>query len=500
MLFIPESGGLFNKREMTLFSGKDNATSIKVGKVTFLPPDTVVRKGESKYVWTVRPSSGLVSWAIIKTDQLIKRELPKGADTISPPGKHYSFATTVWGGVSNISAIFRNLFWIQNPVNPDLGVVAGLGGTSVAPALTGRISYINATDQLEQSQRIGDVAGAVFAKIGQVKAAVDTLTGSVMIGVRGLTLAGVAEATKAACVANVLGNVATAGYSGSFILSAIQSARSLRNALLFYNGLGADEYAFIMNKLNLSDSDFEKALSSIDFDANLTTEETAILTTDERERGSQLAREKFPFLSSEQKINVEKKYLHELARVKLCKEVNFKKVAGSAALEMIKTAGADTSKVVEFVRREVKKEKMKQALLLFATLIGIVSFIITTVYTGGAVLVAGYVLMLVMNVILTGFDTVDMVNSFKNLKSSSKKEIALQACMILLTVGSTALGAAFSGGGAVLIMLLLIGLSMASIQGYGVYRSLKVLKNPETDIPPRVIPEDRAQLLHGPSS
>jgi hypothetical protein len=104
--------------------------------------------------------------------------------------------------------------------------------------------------------------------------------------------------------------------------------------------------------------------------------------------------------------------------------------------------------------------------MVFAIVIGIASFVMTTVLTSGTMLIFGYALMLVMNMIMSGADAQGMYHSMMNIKNLSAKEKLVMAFFVMVTVAVTLAGIVFSGG-AILGVPLIVGLAMLAIQGGG---------------------------------
>jgi hypothetical protein len=317
------------------------------------------------------------------------------------------FGVTAWGVASDVSAVVRNCYWIQNPVNPDPGVVYGLGITSAMGVFTGPMAAAKGVLDLKTAKKTNDVASATFAKIAIAGGVAETAAGATMAVSRTLSLASLKTTSKVIEVAGpIFGWAASISISLSFLFSLVRSVKVLRAA-----------------------TNFRKELAA---------------------KGS--VEEKFIYLLEQSEDPI--------------KKAAYKRAVGGATLDELRKSTVDRAKVVAQVEADLKTQIFKQRLMVFAIVIGIASFVMTTVLTSGTMLIFGYALMLVMNMIMSGADAQGMYHSMMNIKNLSAKEKLVMAFFVMVTVAVTLAGIVFSGG-AILGVPLIVGLAMLAIQGGG---------------------------------
>ncbi len=334
-------------------------------------------------------------------DSAVDRILSPIASTAS------GFAVTAWGLASDVSAIARNCYWIQNPVNPDPGVVYGLGITSAMGVVTGPMSTARAVLQLRTAKKTNDYASATFAKLAIANGIADTAAGASMAVSRGLSLAGLKTMNKTMEVAGpIFGWAASITISLSFLLSAIRSLKTLRAALKFQRELN-------------------------------------------------------------EKQNIESKFAYLLShKDDPIQRAAYERAVGGKTLAELTNVNVNPAEIVAKVEADLKIQVFKQVLTTFAIVVGITSFIMTSVLTSGSTLVFGYAMMLVMNTIMTAADAQAMYQSMMNFKDLSTREKLVMAFFVTITIAATAAGIFFSGG-AILGAPLFIGLGMLAVQGGG---------------------------------
>lgn len=508
--------GLTPGRVTTIY--RKEGESIEVArKVQFLAPSEKDQPGTER-VYTFN-SSGEFSEEVIRVSEFAKERLKqRGGKRKEYEEGSFSYATSLWDGASNISAVARNLFWIENGVDPNPGITKGLGFTSAGGLITGPIHVMDGLSQLQKAKKIGDVAGERLAKMNVAKGGLEVVNGGVMAASRTISLATLHTSSKTMEAAGtVLGNSVTGLSIGIFTIYALRFLRTLVGAVKIFTQIRkkSDEDAFneLIAKLRLNESDYKKALEtfSIKNTADCIKMETAsfvfskeelqIFEKDEVGAIYEKVQAEFAKIdrtnSEYEKVldwnkveeNFAAQILKELARNKMAKEVEYERIIGSKSLELIRNEYASgvfsskaKSKIVKASQKELARHIVMHSLLLFATLIGIVSFIITTVYTGGATLVVGYVMMLVMNIILTGADTQGLFKTMQSLKVASAKQKALMVLFATVIVGITLTGAFFTGGGSMLLTALVVGGLMTSVQAGGMYYAwTKHSKNKLTD-------------------
>ncbi len=472
-------------------------------KVTFLGKGERDQPGTER-VYRVYPS-GKFSEEVIRVDEFAKERLEKTAKKSEYKEDSFSYATSVWNGASNVSAVVRNIFWIQNGVDPNPGITAGLGYTSAGGIISGPINVMDGLAQLKKAKKIGDVAGERLAKINVAKGGLEFASGGVMAASRTVSLASIHTTSKTMQVAgSVLGTTSTAITVSIFSIYALRFLRTLVGAIKMLKGITGksdkDAVSALLAKLSLKVEDYDKALEVIknrnaadlikleSESIELTEEEKKIFQKEEKEEierkiSAELEKidrrdPQYIMVLDWDKVerNLALKYKKELARMKMVKEVEYERIIGSKSLELIKSSysaevltDAKKAEIAAAAQKELANHVVMYGLLLFATLIGIASFILTTIYTGGATLVVAYVMMLVMNIILTSADTQSLFKTALSLKEASTKQKVLMALTLFFIIGVTSVGAFFTGGGSMLVTALVVGALMTSIQAGGMY-------------------------------
>jgi len=500
---------------VTTFDRKEGE-SFEIGrKVRFLPPS---EKGapSTERVYMVYPS-GEFSEEVIRVAEFAKERLKRVAKKTEYQEGSFSYATSVWDGASNISAVARNIFWIENGVNPNPGITKGLGFFSAAGLITGPIHLMDGLSQLKKAKRVGDVAGERLAKLSVLRGGLDIANGGVMAASRTISLVSLHTTSKTIEVAgSALGNFATGLSIGIFAIYAIRFLRTLVGAIKRYREIrdksDGDAFLELMGKLRLEDSDYKKAFERVGIKSGadcinietdsieLSQEEIGVFEESEREKIIQELQNQLSKIDRNDPAykmvldwgKVERNFvalvIKELAHIKMVKEIEHGRITGGKSLELIRGGysaafgEAQQSEIVTIEQKELAKQIVIHSLLVLAVLIGIASFVITTVYTGGAALIVGYVMMLVMNIILTGADTQGLFKSIESLKELSAKQKALMVVFAILIVGVSLTGAFFTGGGSMLVTAIVIGGLMTSVQAGGMYYAWKKQsKNKLTD-------------------
>ena len=481
--------GLFSDK--WYYRGLDGRVSVRTGE-----PDWVNKPGDPgelaegvKRIYILLPSGARAVQAI-KTAQFAAVEFAKKSK-----GSGCKFASALWDGSSWVSGCVRNIFFFFKTPNP--AITAAWGYTSAMGVVWGPVTVVSSLKALKKAKRIGDVAGARLARMGVAKGVLETGSGAVMGGIRTLSLVQLSTTSKAMAVAsNVLGIASTVGFVAIFAIYVARFSRTLAKAVPLLRELkktlGGDGKGFdILEKMaTLSDDERKKCGRVIEFDPNsdqlkkmvtekveLTDKERALLTIDDKdfvEREIKQIKE----LDADERDNLKIRYLKEISHAKMVKEVEYRRIVGGTSLVMIKEYRGKTfstpelslnakEAIVKKAQRELRVKIVEHSLLLFALLIGIASFILTTVFSAGTVAIVGYAMMLVMNVIMTGADTKALIDSSRGLKKLSTKEKVTIAAMMVLTIGIMATSAFFTGGGSLLIVALIIGIMMVGIQGTG---------------------------------
>ncbi len=311
-------------------------------------------------------------------------------------------------GPSTISFLARVAAPITGLDNSGGKFNAGFGITSVGSVVSGYFGYGNAKSAYETAKTVNDVAGMEFAKMDMAKSAVEVGTGVVIAGVRTLTLTGLETANKTGKVAaSVLGNIATVGFGALYLFQFVRSIKELLPVISFSNMLD--------------------------------------------------------------KRGIEDRYTFLEAHAWLANGAEYRKNFGanSLSLTMIKE-GKSAGDVVAQAKKDIAAVKRKHYLMLFATAIAITGFVLTTIFSGGTVFVAGVVMMLTVTLITSALDTKKMVENFKKFRGPIPlKERRVMAIHLALTIASVAAGVVFAGGGAMLTLAVAVGSMMIGAQTGG---------------------------------
>ena len=482
IVFTEVNKGFFSDNVTTHYRGLDGRILVMKGEVTFESGIISSKLSPGLERVYLQLPTGFQCEVVININQFATAEIAKKSK-----GSSFKFASAIWEA-SAISGLFRTAFWIHNPVNPDVGITQGLGYTSAMGVMTGPITVMDSIKNLKKAKKIGDVAGVRLAKMGVAKGVLETGSGAVMGGVRTLNIVSLSTTSKVITVAgSVLGIASSVGFIAIFSIFAVRFARALVTAASLLKNLNAakqvDEAFGALTKMLCldydelikcshvteykTDNEFKKLVTE---KVELTEKEAEILTlSDEEFVNDAISKETDGF------ENLRVRYLKEIARVKLVKEIEYQRTVGGASLSLIREAQkcgdrtpATMERIVKTAKVDLVKQVAKQALFLFAVFVGAASFVITTIFTAGAPLVIGYVLMLVSNLILAGADMSSLIERIKNLKKSSTKEKVVMVFMMVLTMGAMAAGAFFTGGASLLIVALIIGVMMLTVQGSGI--------------------------------
>ncbi len=484
IIFQESTKGLFSNSNTWHYRGLDGRVSIRTGAPDWLKGCSEPLGQGVEKVYVLLPS-GKCAEQVIKIDQFAEVQL-----STKQKGSGCKFASAIWDGSSWVSNCVRGGFSFQ--ANPNLGINQGMGYTSAMGVVTGPITVIDSMKALKKAKRVGDVAGAKLAQMSVAKGVFETGTGAIMGASRTLSLAGLPAANKAAAVAStVLGIAATAGFGAIFAIYAARFARTLARAVPLLVKLrktpseGGEAFGLLTKMLTLDENELKKCGEVIRFKPEsdqllkmvtekieLTEKEANILTmSDQKYVTDEISN--IEGLSDVGRDNLKARYMKEIAHTKMVKEAEYIRSVGAKSLREIKEymkkaplsleqSIMDREKIVKIAQTELSRKVVEQSLLLFAVLIGIVSFILapTLVFVSN-------IMMLVMNIIITGADVKGLLESFSALKKSSTKEKIVIALLMILTIGIMATGAFFTGGGSLLIVALIMGVAMVGIQGSG---------------------------------
>jgi hypothetical protein len=459
---------------------------------------------ETKTVFLDNAQFGVVSGAFAKNKTASSSNL--------------GFAGSLWDLTSNFSAILRNAFWIENRINPDIGITQGIGYTSAVSLFTGPIRMKEAKENYKTAKKTNDYIGKCLSVVAAIRGAMDLLTGAAMTGVRTISLIAASNASKTIKVASsVFGYMSTAFASSLFLVHLGRSLRSFIKAFRALNELNKhsqdDEALTSLNsKLRLGNTeisvehlDHYEKLKKLMKTPKVSEEDKALLTVDEVNSGNLIG---FEDIGSEEIENLdqlkENYRLSELVKIKKRKMAEFERVYGRESLNLVMRAfsegvARDSSQIAEIthglevsskaaqkltpeqlvnlVKAELRKKVLLEALVVIGSIIGIVSFIMTTVYTGGANLLLGYILMMAMNLILSAIDTKDLINRIKNMEKIDTRQKILLSLFTITTLAISVVGCLFAGDTQMFKMALTTSVIMISMQLGGTLYAWKYSKN-----------------------
>jgi hypothetical protein len=499
VLFQETKSGLLGPRTVARFYSQENKMSVKIpraiqffeyngGSTNNLHQVKILEKGSE-------PKSVFVN-----------EEDLKFFDVKGSGNSHLKlgFAGSLWDAVGNFSAIFRNGFWLENRINPDLGITQGIGYTSAVSMFSGPIRIHEAKLAYKTSRKIHDFVGRCLALVGGLRGALDVFTGISMAGCRTFSIIAASKASKLVTTAsNVFGYLATSFASATFIIHVGKSLRSFIvscRALKELNNRGIPHEALLSltskiclenPSITLNCDDKYEALKKI-LKAPLVSEEDKALLTD-TEKNADLGIDDSIFdglkLSKDETESKKENFkLAELIKLKKRKLAEFERVYGSEALKIILSAKKngvkrdetqllhldvksdvsdarlDAKEIVDLVKSQLRRKIFTDAIVFIGSLAGVISVIMTTVYSGGANLLIGYILMMVMNVLLTAIDTNELVNRIKNMDKVDNKQKMLLVLFSVLTIAISVVGCYFAGDTKMFKVALTASVIMISMQ------------------------------------
>lgn len=342
-----------------------------------------------------------------------------------PSGQAYAKLHADWHidrgyATFDISGIIRNIEFFQlDKANP--GITLGLGITSAGGLFSGSLTAYSAYQELKRANRISDIAGQRIAQIRLAQGVVETTSGAVMAGVRTVGLIGLSSTSKTIMAAShILGVTSTVVSCLQFTLLLARFVIRGVQSFKFMNGLSdndAEAYKFLKSQLELTPEDIKQGVTQA------------------------------------------------------AKEAAYVRAAGEESLTLLKNGSTDITRIVKLAREESQFKTMLWAFLSLACVLGIASFILTTVFTGGGFLILGFALMMAMNVMMTVADADSFANSAKLMEEASWKDKAIIVGMILLILTATAVGTFLTAGTTTMIVVLAAGLIMIGVQVYGVLQA-----------------------------
>jgi len=406
-----------------------------------------------------------------------------------------------WYTASDVAGVAANVEVLAK--TSTVAMQSGLKLTSSGGLISGPVVIAGSYHQLQNASKINDVGGEIVAKMRIARGVTETTSGAVMTGVRTVGIVGAHSTAKTLIVAQMVLGVASTVIAS--VLYAILATRLSIAAVKSYNFLSelnkakeiSDEnaYGFLKGQLSLTDNDYEQAEKVIAFDSpatlygmikdpiSLTGEEDALLTMEDRNRiekkvkeqieDAQLIQGNYHEITDWKQVenHLMVRYAKEVARIHLVKEAKYLRRAGVESLSMLKQAiqnpdlRCNIGAIVKAAHDEAKFNAVLNAIIVATCVVGIVSFILATVYVSGPLLMLALSLMLVMNVMWLFLDGYFLYGDLKSLEELGWKDKLVMAGFMLLTLTSIGVGTVLSPGLMTMLIILGVGVLMLGIQG-----------------------------------
>lgn len=413
---------------------------------------------------------------------------------------------------SDIMGTLVNTIFFVSSLASNPGLTAALKYSSLAALFTGTITIYSACRNLRRALAIGDVAGRVIETIRVVRGGVEIATGAIVGAFRTVTLIASAPGTAAKTVAVAavpLGISVTAVASILYVLIALPFAIMAVKGIRLIRETGRpvqEAFAALQRRVYLQDEDFLQAKKSISHHSEAELKalcaEDVVLMSEERNVLSEGDRTKIRgvvvglYASQEDVVreHLIKRMEKACAQCKLAKHADYLRASGGESLRYlsafergeISTEITTKEMIVRTARKEAVKAVITYTLIILTAIIGITSFVLTTVFSGGLVLVIGLGLMLAMNLLWLALDSQGLKAKLEALKTSKTLDKVIMFIFLMITILSIAAGAFFSGGLLPLILILIFGAVSVAFQGsmlgYSIYKSREVVK-PIRDAP-----------------
>lgn len=403
---------------------------------------------------------------------------------------------------------------------PDLGMASGIKLSSTFAILTGVLTTQVATERAVKAHEIGDVVGEELAMITQARGVTECSMGFVLGTLRGLTIASVYTAAQSvAAAAKIFGDISTGFASAFYILIAIPPAITAIRQFRFKQefdatvGIGSNPYEkarfgmhFLMKQLMLDDVEREEALEIIPVtiyddlmrmfteEVELTKEEYESLTEADfafiAKKAPELVeriREAHPLMSNLEVASghVKIRLAKELVRMMKVKEAELSRNAGVDTLRLVKEelhkpleeqilyrlenteenelALEEAEAIIGVASKENLHNLIFNIVIVTTCIIGVIGFILASVFTAGAPLYVALAIIILSNVMMFGVDIYSFAQEVKDMKATPKDRILIMITSALSIV-FTAVGAMIAAGPLIRLILILIGVLFAGFQ------------------------------------
>lgn len=398
---------------------------------------------------------------------VVEEEPKKGEE-----GLNIGLTTSIWYLMSDIPAIVANcqlIEFFQRFVGPPvIAVQSGLKISSSGGMLSGALKIIEAYGNWLKANVIGDVGGQINAQIGLLRGGFEALSGTVMAAVRTLSIIGSRTTAKVIVAAQaVLGIASTVIGSLQFALIALPFAVNGMKAYNFLNELmGRDDekaFAFLQEQVRLNEKDWHDAQAVIENGGgsalDLTAQELDMLTLEDWQK-----------IQATADVEDYNMLAREIANMYMVKEAKYKRRARGDSLAMLRNdrlglAPANPKETVKLAKIEANANLELNEFIVATCVIGIVSFILATVYVSGPILALAFILMLVMNVMMTYLDATGLYDELKAAKELSTKDKVVMVAFAVFTTFCMTAGTVLSGGLFEVALVLGTGAIMLAVQG-----------------------------------
>ncbi len=342
----------------------------------------------------------------------------------------------------------------------DPGMQASFGLTSVFNFVFAPLGILSQVRNFIRARKIGDFVGQLFSGLLIGRFIGSFVSAAVGVPAKMITLINTARAGVVSTAAlPVLQKIGASCFGFVSLMLIIPFAIKGLLSIYQFSKISDDAgqaYAYLKSQLEISDDEKEKirALKPENLPkGNLTDEERAILTAAERDASDSLAVKK------------------AIALQKLSKQASFDRVVGVEAREALVAAMKDSNTIDEARMGEVvqvaKTGSQRRALINIAWLalflLGLTSFILSVVATGGGTLLAGMIISAIISVGMTALDSYDLASELSKKHVSKESKIMIGMINIVIAI-CTAVASALSAGLAPLLISAIGGTLLLLLQ------------------------------------
>lgn len=435
------------------------------------------------------------------------------------PGMHATVLYFVTD-IPTLAQTIESTAYIAMNRTPDVGLGSGLKFSSALSMVTGAATIYTNTQEIKRAQAIGDVVGERLAQITRVRGVSEIATGAIMVPVRALSIAATYTTAQSVVTAGrILGDVSTGAASVLYALLAlpfaIQGVRQMQFRGKFSDQLDLGEtrgmkalygMQFLVDQLTLSESEREGVVSALpvdDYDdllemlgeeVSLTEEEFDILTDEEfafisRKTHELLAQIMIdhPRLSNREIISgqIKIRLAKELAKKMMVKEVELARTTGNKTVQFVKEqlhlpareriitrlqadpnnelAIEEAENIIAIAKKENSKGLLLNTLIVLTCVIGIIGFILSSVFTAGLPLYIALGVIILSNVMMFCIDLYGFISEVKEMKSMPKDR-AMMIFLSLLSMVFVAVGSVLATGPLATVIVLIVGLVFVGVQ------------------------------------